>query len=483
MSKRTLTLLIALSMAASICSCGKETDHVAETSQKVSESTEDTAHDTLVYKANVPAKTFDGYEFRFLARSEAIGKFWHRDIWAETENGDTLNDAVYARNMAVSEALDISISPFWCDSGNVTSVATASILAGDDEFDAILAPTQQLNSLSLNHNTMDLFTIPYLDLSQPWWDQNSVEDLSVRNQLYYVYGDFTVMDDEATWIIYFNKEIQNDLGLENFYDLVYDGKWTNAKFYELSKAATYDLNGDAAIGVEDMYGYLGEGYNITVSLIGSDALSIRKDENDVPVMLDSTDRFFAAAESALEYMNDPAASLISVRDGITDFERLDKYKRGEALFMMCGAINISVFRDLVADFGLLPIPKLDEAQEGYYTTVSYFNAPGLSVPVTASDPERTGIILETFAAESKNILVPAYYDTVLKRKATRDDESAEMLDIIFEGKRYDIGMLVDAGGIYNRMISLVTTKSSNVASTFASLQSAMETRLGELFNE
>ncbi len=479
--KRRAAATLAVLLTAASCSCGGQPG--GEATSQPDSNPETSIPEETRFTADIPDKTFDGYDFRFLARAESIGKFWHRDIYAETENGDTLNDAVFARNMAVSEKLDIKISPFWVDSANVTSTASASILAGDDDFDVILAPTSNLNSLARNQYTVDLFTIPYIDLSKPWWDQNSVNDLSVRNKLYYVYGDFTVMDDEATWIIYFNKEIHNNLKLENFYDLVYSGKWTNDKFYSFAKTATYDLNGDGVVGLEDMYGYLGEGYNLTVSLIGSEALSVRKNSEDVPVMLESTSRFFEAAESALTYMNDTSATLIADRDGLDNFERLAKFQRGEALFMMCGAINIGVFRDLVADFGLLPIPKLNEEQKGYFTTVSFFNSPGLSVPVTVSDLERTGIVLETFTAESKNILVPAYYDIVLKRKATRDDESADMLDIIFGGKRYDVGMMTNAGGIYDKIVALVAQKSMNVSSTYASLKTMMENELEELFSD
>ena len=197
MSNRALALFTALLIATASCSCGGEA--VTETdSQPVSDTDTTVTTDETRFTADVPDKTFDGYEFRFLARSEKIGKWWHRDIYAETESGETLNDAVYARNMAVSEALGITISPFWVDSQNAATVASASILAGDDDFDAILAPANNLNSLARNKQTLDLFTIPYLDLTKPWWDQNSVKDLSVRNKLFYVYGDFTVMDDEVT---------------------------------------------------------------------------------------------------------------------------------------------------------------------------------------------------------------------------------------------------------------------------------------------
>lgn len=477
MNKRLIASMLLLSIAASAFSCGDANTSQDTTASDSEISTSAEASESK-YVADVPNEKFGGYEFRFLSRSETIGKFWQKDIYAESENGDTLNDAVYKRNIAVEDALEIKITPIWVDAQDVRTTAQKSIMAGDDEFDIVLAPLNQLDMLAKADLVNDLYDVPNLDFSKPWWDQNSVRDLSYGNKLYYVYGDFTITDEEATWIVYFNKEIQRNLQMEDFYQLVYDGKWTNDKLHELSRKATYDLNGDGNLNpADDMYGYLGEAYNITVSLIASNALSIEKDDNDMPVMLSSTDRFFAAVESACEYMNDTSASMISIRDGLTDQERLDKYKSGQALFMMCGMVNVGVFRDLIADFGLLPAPKLDESQEGYYTTLSYTNGMALSVPKTNRDLDRTGIVLETFSAESKNILVPAYYEVALKRKGVRDDESSDMIDIIIEGRRYDIGMLINAGKIYSQVQQLVYDKKSDIASMYASLSSSMETEL------
>lgn len=445
---------------------------------------ESDSDETEKYVADVPSETYGGYEFRFLARSENHSKFWQKDIYAENENGDTLNDAVYKRNMAVEDILDIEIVPVWVDSGTVSSVAQKSIMANDDEFDVILAPIKELYTLAVGELVYDLNEIPYLDFSKPWWDKNSVSDLSYGGKLYYVCGDFTITDEEATWIVYFNKEIQKNLNMEDFYELVYDGKWTNDKLHSLAKSATYDLNGDGEVEpVNDMYGYLGEAYNMTVSLIGSNALSYEKNDEDMPIMLTSTDRFFKAVESACEYMNDTSACMISVRDGLTDLERLAKFQNGEALFMMCGMVNVGVFRDLVSDFGLLPVPKLDEDQKEYYTTLSTLNGMALSVPKTNSDLGRTGIVLETFSAESKNTLIPAYYDVALKRKGIRDDESSDMIDIIINGRRYDLAMLINAGGIYDKVQSLVYNKTNAVASVYASIRSAMEIELENAFSK
>ena len=89
------------------------------------------------------------------------------------------------------------------------------------------------------------------------------------------------------------------------------------------------------------------------------------------------------------------------------------------------------------DFGIIPYPKLDENQERYYSRVSYYNAP--IVPITNNTPEKTGAVLEYFNYVSHDTVIPAYCDVVLYGKVTRDEDSRDMLDIIFNSRVVDIG--------------------------------------------
>ena len=94
-------------------------------------------------------------------------------------------------------------------------------------------------------------------------------------------------------------------------------------------------------------------------------------------------------------------------------------------------------RAMETDFGILPFPKYDEAQPKYYSRAGrgWINC----VPVTAADLGRTSVIMEALAAESKNHVIPAYYEVALRTKFLRDDESEEMLDIIEKNRFVDLG--------------------------------------------
>jgi len=127
-----------------------------------------------------------------------------------------------------------------------------------------------------------------------------------------------------------------------------------------------------------------------------------------------------------------------------------------------------------ANFGILPLPKFDEDQKNYYSVVNPYTGVMLGVPKSASELERVSIILEAMCAESKYTLQPAYYDIVLQRKYTRDEESSEMLDIIFNSRVYDIGSVYSFGNVFLDYIALCNKSDRNVVSYYEKKMGAME---------
>jgi hypothetical protein len=98
----------------------------------------------------------------------------------------------------------------------------------------------------------------------------------------------------------------------------------------------------------------------------------------------------------------------------------------------------------------------------------------LGVPRSADDLDRVSIILEALSAESRYTLQPAYYDVVLQRKYTRDEESGEMLDIIFNSRVYDIGGMYSFGNVFIDFINLAAKLDRNIVSYYEKKLGAME---------
>ena len=137
--------------------------------------------------------------------------------------------------------------------------------------------------------------------------------------------------------------------------------------------------------------------------------------------------------------------------------------------------NTDTYRELRFNYGVLPYPKYDESQESYKTTVLN-NHSVVAIPVDSKDRERAAAVCEALAYESWNSVTPAYFETALKVKYARDNDSAQMFDIIREGVSFDFGYIYTAslGGINDVFKNSIVARKA-WASTVASIEgSAME---------
>jgi len=90
---------------------------------------------------------------------------------------------------------------------------TRAVLAGDDLFDAAFVLGISLpRILSRNNMTYDLLTLPSLDLSKSWWDQNSVKSMSIGGKLNAVIGDVNLYSAFAAICVHANKQLMVGVG-------------------------------------------------------------------------------------------------------------------------------------------------------------------------------------------------------------------------------------------------------------------------------
>ena len=61
------------------------------------------------------------------------------------------------------------------------------------------------------------------------------------------------------------------------------------------------------------------------------------------------------------------------------------------------------------------------------------------VPNAPQNLELVGTMIEALSAETKNLVIPAYFDIALTSKVARDTESEEMLNIVFDNINVDFG--------------------------------------------
>jgi hypothetical protein len=155
------------------------------------------------------------------------------------------------------------------------------------------------------------------------------------------------------------------------------------------------------------------------------------------------------------------------------------FVEGRTLYSFRTLINLAAYREMETDFGILPMPKLNEEQCNYYCGVHARGVSFIGVPVNCENPDRTGAILESLAYESVDTLTPAYYDIVLNGKYFRDEQSGEMLDIIFASRIYDLGYFCDWGGIIASMYAMSAAETNMLATIYASKENLIKSSIEE----
>ena len=418
----------------------QETSQTAESTDASSDERE--TEDERI-KPNIPESAdFGGDTITFLhwyntAWTETVRQ--SRDIYAEGITGEAINDAVYNRNVKIEDAYKVKIALQLEQSTDIASMVGQQVTAGDSTYDVVyqlLSAAPALIQKSYFHN---LFNVPNIDLEKPWWDQNSISSLSTMGILPLVSTSINVNDKDATAALAFNKTIASNNQLEDLYTLVREGKWTYDKLTEMAEATYNDSNGDGTMTPDDVYGFLG-GRDVIDSLYhGSGSQFITKNENDEFVFTFGTERDVDVISKGIDIVNSVWYFNHHAWKDQSDILYRQIFETGHGLFFWMRLDDVTNMRAGDADFGIIPIPKYEEAQDKYYSLVSQHTTGLMSIPITCAGDELSmvGMVLEALAAESHYTLIPEYIETSLKTKNSRDAESADMLDIILGNRVFD----------------------------------------------
>ena len=119
-------------------------------------------------------------------------------------------------------------------------------------------------------------------------------------------------------------------------------------------------------------------------------------------------------------------------------------------------------------------PKLDEEQESYNSLVSINHAHFVMVPTFIDNEERTGAVIEMLAYQGKQILTPAYFEKTLVGREMRDEDSEEMLYVIFDNRVYDVGLVYNVGNLKATLAACLTARQNVLSSQWNAYKKSAE---------
>lgn len=247
---------------------------------------------------------------------------------------------------------------------------------------------------------------------------------------------------------------------------------------ELTKDVWLDLDGDEKKSHDDRLGFAIGSWNQLYGFVDSfDLPMLEKDEDGVP------SKFVYGSEKVADAVS-KLVGLFKDNNAVAvdkDFTYTNIFAHGNILFCTGEFKDTSVFRDIdTFDYGVVPMPKWNDGQENYYTCVRATYS-GFCLPATAADPELSAAALEAFAYESWRNVSPVYFEKALKIKYARDNETAQMFDLIKSSVTFKFGtaFTMSLGDPQNFFKGQVAAFKDNWASSYAAQEKTFQIALEE----
>ena len=385
---------------------------------------------------------------------------WHVNIHGDSLNGDIVNDALYERDLAISDKFGVDIDYVqMTDAKTGTDAMKKGVFAGDDEFTMCISTIKggTLGTIVSDGVLANLCDNQYLSLDQSWWSYLFEKNLKLDGKMYFTTGDISPTMYQMPHCLYLNTKLAEDyqVDTEELCQLVRDGKWTLDELISRVNGLNQDLNGDGKM--EPTEDFFGLAFNTNSTQNNLDSFVV-----DAGVTLSNITKDGKGLE--INIMNEYTLKIL---DKVKNLY-IDKYKFGDqweyinsafkdgrALFMYHMTESAQNFlRDMEDDYMILPMPKGEVAQDDYHSYVNAWADAFVAIPTNA-DNELAGVVTEALAFWSWKYIRPKSYEMTYKLKTARNDNSAEMLDIVFSTLCLDFNYIYDFGGTFTALRSVI----------------------------
>ncbi|MBQ8249921.1 MAG: hypothetical protein IJY93_08640 [Clostridia bacterium] len=427
MKKRIISSLLLAAMLTSLVACGgDDTEKDNENKDNGDEAPAGIEAAEYNLPFNIYAPDFGMYQ---------------RYFFADDPGTDAMTKAIYEREVSVEDHLGVDIG--YTLTGTIQDVRPKIqelVMTGDDTYHLFLTHCIAGLSAMITENLLyDFNKFEDINLDAEYWNQQAQDALEVNGHLFYGVSDYMLSDPNC---ILFNKGMIDELDLEDPYQLVRDGEWTIDKMMEMMASATKD-DGNGRWNYLDTYGLTApnDWYCNSFTFSSEVELVTRNSDGEFEFAFDN-ERSYTMVEKLDQLLAGNDTWIYDYGGGNNvegNFEN-DEYvdiSKGRSLFNIYNIAHLYILRDVDVDFGILPYPKLDASQDGYYTN----DWSGLMcVPKTVQNTDMVGKVIELLSYYSGDTVKYAYYEIMLGEKLTRDPDSKEMLDIIFDGVSYNAGV-------------------------------------------
>ena len=356
----------------------------------------------------------------------------YRSCMVEEKTGDSVVDAIYDRNQIIKSRLNVEIEVIVCTSNTqFTPTVEPALLAGDDEYDWLWGQQANDIDLCLQGYVYDLNKLGDRSLVDPdaeWWAAEYMDYYQYKNEMYWLSGPLCLNYTGGASCVFVNSTLYDaniDPTYGDIYDLVRAGNWTIDEFAAMSSMIYKDVNSNEKLDEGDIIGSSFSSSWAIMQLLGGVGVECSTRNPDGSITFDintKNDKYISSMQKTYNLFNQTT--------GINNSTKWACYfADGAQLFRYGSVSTMSGFREMEDDFYVVPTPKLDKEQPEYRAIMSDGNNL-MGLAYTCQNIEAATATLELMAYFTDQMVTDLYYDEVLKYKYSRDDSTAEMVDLV-----------------------------------------------------
>ena len=305
-------------------------------------------------------------------------------FYNEESTSGSVEKAVEARATFLHDKYGATLDVKQKGSSAVASELKTALESGLEYADMLCISAKETVKLQISGLLTDMNTLPDFNIESAYFDPNNAKNLAT-NQTLYLLPDATAQVYEDAYVMFFNRDLVNTKAGKDPETLVMQGKWTWDSFNEIARASAPDVYNKSIAELEtDIFGYaayFSEGVFPYVMWVGTGSKVINNNYKN-PVAL----------SMSVEEITDIAKVLKNIyntkgRYPLVKNETTSAFESGRVAFLCHRLDYLYALRDGTtkgANYGILPIPKLNEAQNSYHTMVSS-EARVFSVPKTVEN--------------------------------------------------------------------------------------------------
>ena len=489
--KKLLCLLLACLMLLGMVACGESADDSSgdESKNQGNANEQETADPN--YTCDLPSDlNFNGATIGILY-ADVNNKA--DELVSEKLGLGVVSDAVYERNLAVTEWLDVEFE-FYAetDASQVVNSQTLDIQGGQGDYDIIVNGTYLSIQPALEGKYINLTPLENIDTSKHYWTQgyNDMVTFTDENMQFLASGPIAISMFRFMYLTLYNKTLFTDNQIPDLYETVKQGKWTLDYQYSIVRDHYVDKDGDAKASDGDFYGFVtGNTISVDPYMVAADIHMITKDSDTGDLMYNSEalGNLADLVEKVQLLYNDASTYVYETanKDDVPYNFIIEHFTDGNALMVTTMFLKMETNFEALAplSYGIAPMPKFSEIQKSYYSYVQdQVSCFGISSVVGDTDrQEMLAAVLEAMAYHSYKLVRPAYYETALSERYMQDPQSKEVLDTIFDTLCFDFSSscsnIITGCVIRDNLRPILSGTNTNISSATRSWQRQVERAL------